>query len=115
MDKLTFDEYRLLIESIPAPAQRIGIFSVKINNFNKRYYFEGLKTSAHSTENRCGLSLNHYGWLGLPKQRYNQSKFHDEEDVAIEILKDEFKYAYKVKNFNEIGLVMKTWTAQINW
>lgn len=115
MKKLTFDEYKELISSIEVPAQRLGIFRVKINNFNKRYYFECLKESASNNPDSTGLSLNHYGWLNLPKQRYFRSKFHDEEDVAISIDRHEFQYAYKVERFNEIDLVMKTWTAQINW
>lgn len=115
MTKLTFDEYKELISSIEAPKQRIRIFKVKINNFNKRYYFEGLKINANGNPDIAGLGLNHYGWLNLPGQRYIQSKFHDEEDVCIDIWRHEFQYAYKVERFNEIGLVMKTWTAQINW
>lgn len=115
MKKLTFDQFKDLMNGIDAPAQRLGIFNVKINNWHKRYYFTNLKINALNNPDLCGFGLNHYGWLGLPKQDYKQSKFHDEEDVSIYINRNEFEYAVKTENFNEVNIMMKTWHAQINW
>lgn len=115
MKKLTFDQLRELIDTIPQPTQRLGIFKVKINNYNKRYEFHSLKVSASYNPDVQGFSLNHYGWLGLPKQKYHRSKFHDEEDVAIHLERSEFEYAYKVENFNEISIITKKFNLQVNW
>jgi len=115
MKKLTFDQFKEIMNSIEVPAQRIGIFRIKINNNNKRYYFTGLKINASYNDNMFGFGLNHYGWLGLPKQSFKRSQFHDEEDVSIEVSRDIFQYAYKTEGFNEMSVSTKTWTAQINW
>lgn len=115
MKKLTFDEFKDMVDAIPAPAQRLGIFRIKLVNCGKRYYWTNLKVSASYNPDSYGFSLNHYGWLGLPKQKFYRSQFHDEEDVSISIDRDIFLYAQKTENFNEIHLSMKTWWAQINW
>lgn len=116
MKQITFDEYVSLIDTIPQPAQRLGIFNIKINNNNKRYEFHSLKVNFASRKDLTGFGLNHYGWYKhLPKQSFKRSKFHDEEDVDIDIWRNEFMYAYKVANRNEIGVMTKNFQLQINW
>ena len=116
MEKITFDEFVQLIATIPQPNQRLGIFNIKINNCQKRYEFHSLKVNYSNNPDVTGFGLNHYGWFAaLPKQSFKRSRFHDEEDVSIGINRDEFEYAYKVENFNEIGVSCKTFTLQINW
>mgnify|MGYP001554622989 CR=1 FL=1 len=115
MKKLTFDEFKDIVDAIDTPAQRLGIFRVKLANCGKRYYWESLKVSTSYNSDIYGFSLNHYGWMNLPKQQFLRSQFHDEEDVCIDIERDKFLYAIKTDGFNEIQLSMKTWWAQINW
>lgn len=112
---LSFDEFKAFIHSIEAPTQRLGIFRVQIKNRGKEYDFDRLKETATFNEDNCGFSLNHYGWLNLPKQNYKRSKFHDEEDVSIDIDRTEFVKANKVPDNNEIILEMKSWYAIVSW
>lgn len=115
MKELTYGEFKELVDAIPVTAQRLGIFRVKLVNCGKRYYWESLKVSASYNPDSYGFSLNHYGWLNLPKQPFKRSQFHDEEDVSIDIDRDKFLWASKTEDRNEIHLSMKTWWAQINW
>lgn len=112
---LSFDEFKAFIHSIEAPAQRLGIFRLQIKNRGKEYDFDRLKETATFNEDNCGFSLNHYGWMNLPKQNYKRSKFHDEEDVCIDIDRAEFVKANKVPDNNEIILEMKNWYAIVSW
>lgn len=116
MKRLNFDEFVTMVNGIDAPNQRLGIFNVKINNCHKRYEFHKLKVTASNNPNITGFSLNHYGWFAeLPKQNFKKSRFHDDEDVCIHIERSEFDYAYKVNNFQEISVITKNFSLQINW
>lgn len=115
MKRLSFDEFRHLIDNINYPAQRVGIIRIKINNNNKRYYFEGLKLTGSFNDDLTGFSLNHYDSLALPKQSFKQSKFHSYGNVCIDVWRHEFKYAIKVENRTELDIITKNWTAQVNW
>lgn len=116
MEKLTFDELKKLISSIPVnPIGNNGAFDLKINNANRRYILLRLKETATNNPDNCGFSLNHYESRGLPMPRYKTSRFLSDGNVNVTIWRNEFNYAYKVENFNEIGIVMKTWSAQVNW
>ena len=112
---LSFDEFKTFISTIEVPAQRMGIFRLQIKNRGKEYDFDRLKETASNNDDSCGFSLNHYRWLNLPKQRYKQSKFHDEEDVSVDIDRVEFVKANKVPDNNEIILEMKKWYAIVSW
>jgi hypothetical protein len=112
---LSFDEFKAFIHSIEAPAQRLGIFRLQIKNRGKLYDFDRLKETATFNEDNCGFSLNHYGWMNFPKQNCKRSKFHDEEDVSIDIDRSEFVKANKVPDNNEIILEMKNWDAIVSW
>jgi hypothetical protein len=108
--KLTYNELKAEIDKIEQPAQRLGIFNVEINNKGKHYYFMCLKQSAGSD---IGFSLNHYGWMGLPKQNYKRSKFHDEEDVCVYIPENEF--IESEKKDNEFIIKTKTFKATVTY
>jgi|ERR1035437_7759142 hypothetical protein len=112
IEYVNFEKFKNIIRSVDVPAQRLGIFNVKINNRGKKYDFHCLKESITNNEDNFGFSLNHYGWEILPKQKYKKSKFHDEEDVCIDICKDEFIDAI-VNHQNEILLKTKYFTALI--
>lgn len=117
MDKLTFDEFVKLINDIPQPDQSLGIFQVKVNNANRHYYFTHLKICAGANPDLFALGLRHYGSKGQRKQKYTTSKFYDKDydDVVVNIWRHEFKYAYKVERFEEIGVITNTLDIQINW
>jgi hypothetical protein len=113
MYHMTFDEFVKEVDSIPVPAQRLGIFRVQLNNRGKVYDFHNLKQTMSGNKDVTGFSLNHYGWLSLPKPKYKSSKVHDSEDVSIDISRDEFISAEKENN--SIQLETKTFKALITW
>ncbi len=111
--KLSYDDLERTMFTIDVPENsRTGIFNVEINNMGKKYYFEKLKQTA-PMKSFLGFSLNHYGWLGLQKQRYKRSKFHDEEDVSIQISKDEFINCIKLGK--QLTIKTKTFKAVVSW
>jgi hypothetical protein len=108
--KLTYDELKQEIDKIEVPKQRLGIFNVSINNKGKKYYFEKLKQNFGAS---VGFGLNHYGWTNLAKQAYKHSKFHDSEDVCIDI--DESEFISCEKNENEFIIKTKNFDAVVSW
>ena len=110
-----FYEFREYVESIPVPSQRLGSFNIDINNKGRMYSFKSLKTSVSLNNDLFGFSLNHYQGLGLPKQQYKTSVFHDNEDINVDIYECEFIEAYKMIYENKILLKTKRWSATITW
>lgn len=109
---LDLDGVKELLSKIEVPYGRTGIFDVKINNHGKKYHFEELKETFSGVDS-FGFSLNHYGWMGLKKQKYKRSKFHNEEDVAIHVDREEFKSAYVYDNF--LLVITKTFKMVVTW
>jgi hypothetical protein len=109
---LSFFEVKELIGNIPVEAGRTGIFDVKINNRGKKYHFEKLKEN-FTTENFFGFGLNHYGWLGLKKQDFKQSKFHDNEDVSIDVNHRDFISAFVFEN--NLSIKTRTFQMLVSW
>lgn len=114
MKELTYKEVFEELDKIDAPAQRLGIFDVKINNRGKKYHFKSLKQNSGGV---IGFGLNHYGWLNLPMPKYKRSRFHDEEDVSVDIYENEFISCTKVNNTlnNTLNIKAKTFNAVITW
>ncbi len=111
---MIFDEFKELIQKIDAPAQRLGIFRLQINNKGKKYDFHSLKENSGS-DNLTGFGLNHYGWLNLPMPQYKKSKFHDSEDVSVNISREEFIEASVKPGLNEIQIKTKSWNGVLTW
>lgn len=113
--ELSFDEFKSFIKTIEVPAQRLGIFRLKIKNKKNKYDFHCLKESYSNDENSTGFSLNHYGWLNLPMPKTKHSQFHDEEDVGVDITRDKFIKAIKKDNENKILIKNKNWFGILSW
>jgi len=111
---MEFDEFRLLIENIEAPKERLGIFRVEISNKGREYDFHCLHPTEGYNKDLFGFCLNHYGWLNLPMPAYAKSQFHDCEDVDIDIWRKDFIEATQTEE-KKIALKMKNWTAIIHW
>jgi hypothetical protein len=111
----SFDNLVSFFNSIEVPAQRLGIFRVKITDAsNRRYDFHCLKLNMSYNYNLFGFGLNHYGWIStLPKQKYRQSKYHDEEDVSINIDRKDFLRMEKVIGRNEAYIFINKLTVII--
>lgn len=110
MKILSFDQFKEVIQAVDAPAQRLGIFNVAINNYGKKYDFMHLKESVSFNKDRFGFSLNH----SYQPQKYKQSKFHDWEDISVGISREEFITANEI-NDTTIEIKTKTFKAIVTW
>lgn len=110
---LSFDELKEYLDEIPQPNSRVGIFDLTINNRGRKYSFERLKTNFSLNEDLLGFGLNHYGWLHLIMPSIKKSKFHDDEDVCVDIWRREFISAILTEK--EINIKTKNFTVQVNW
>lgn len=110
---MTFDEFKDFIKTIPAPAQRMGIFSLDIKYRGQTYNFHSLKENASYNDDLTGFGLNHhYGNVReLPTKK---SIFHDSEDISIDIWRNEIKTIEK-KSDNEIHIKTTKWEGTLTW
>lgn len=105
---MTFDEFKNFIDSVPAPAQRMGIFNLDIKYKGKTYNFHSLKQNASFNTDLTGFGLNHH-FGNIRELPTKSSIFHDSEDVSVNIWREEIKSIEKVSD-NEIKLVTTiTW------
>ena len=89
---MNFDELVSYFDNIDYPAGRLGPFDAYISNMGRHYEFHNLKLNAGFNEDLMGFGLNHYSFSFQPLE-IKSSRFHDSEDVCIDIQRKDFRSA----------------------
>ena len=110
---MDFNEFKSFIKSIDVPTQRMGIFNLNINYNRRNYSFRSLKENYSANDDLFGFGLNHH-FENCAEQPTKRSIFHDEEDIDIDIWKDDFISAEK-ESENKINIKNKKWTAVLTF
>ncbi len=117
MQKIDFEGLKKALDEMNelSPAQRTGIFNVEIKNGARKYNFSSLKVNGGYNPDLLGFGLNHYGWMNLPMPKTKKSKFHDSEDVSIDLWRNEFETGEYDKTARTLNIKTKSFSLAVNW
>ena len=110
---MNFNEFKSFIKSIDVPAQRMGIFNLKINHNGYDYNFHSLKENYSGNDDLCGFGLNHH-FENCSEQPTKSSIFHDTEDIDVCVWREDFISAEKELD-NKINIKTKKWNALLTF